>query len=155
MTEKPPLLGKVLLGRMVPMNVAASDALKAVAGKTVRFSLHRYGANERRRGFYWTMLNVAAGALTDATGFHWDQELLHNELKRRLELGETYTTPSGHTVFKPQSTSNAAMNETERARWTDRCAALLSSWLGVEMQQLLEESTARNNGVGVNDNGEG
>lgn len=148
MTDRPPLLGKVVLGRLAPANRAAEDALKAAAGKTVRFELKRYGANERRRAFHFVMLDVAAEALTDATGFHWDAELLHRELKERLGLGETFVTPSGHKVFKPRSTSNRAMDEAERARWTDRCAALLSHWLGVEIGELMNEARARNGGVG-------
>lgn len=147
MADKPPLLGKVVLGRIVPANGAATEALRACEGLGVRFEIKRSGANERRRGFYWVMLDVAAEALTDATGFHWDQELLHNELKRRLELGDTFTTPSGHTVFKPRSTSNRAMNEAERAHWVDRCASVLSHWLGVEVTELMDEARARNGGI--------
>ena len=89
------------------------------------------------------MLDVAAEALTDATGFVWDQELLHGELKRRLDLGQSFTTPSGHRVFKAQSTSNRAMNEPERARWTDRCANVLSHWIGCEITQLMDETRRR------------
>lgn len=149
--DKPPLLGKVSFGRIVPANGAATDAVSALEGMTIRFEVKKSGANERRRGFYFVMLDVAAEALTDATGFKWDQELLHAELKRRLELGESFKTPSGHTVFKPRSTSNRAMTENERARWTDRCAGVLSHWLGVEVTTLMDESRARNGGVGPGD----
>lgn len=146
--DKPPLLGRVTLGRLVPTNGAAESALKAAEGLAVRFEIKRSGANERRRGFYWVMLDVAAEALTDRTDFHWDQELLHNELKRRLELGDKFVTPSGYEVFKPKSTSNRAMAEPERARWVDRCAAVLSQWLGVEITALMDEARARNGGEG-------
>ena len=94
------------------------------------------------------MLDVAAEGLTDATGFVWDQELLHNELTRRRGLGERFTTPSGHEVFKPRSTSNRAMTEPERARWTDRCANILSHWLGCEITELMDEARRRNGDVG-------
>lgn len=147
MADKPPLLGQVRFGRIIPANGAANDAVQALEGLQIRFEVKRSGANERRRGFYWVMLDVAAEALTDATGFKWDQELLHTELKRRLELGESFKTPSGHTVFKPRSTSNRAMTENERARWTDRCAGVLSHWLNVEVTQLMDEARARNGGV--------
>lgn len=151
MADKPPLLGKVVLGRLVPANGAATDALRACEGLGVRFEIKRSGANERRRGFYWVMLDVAAEALTDATDFHWDQELLHDELKRRLGLGEEFVTPSGHRVFKKRSTSNRAMTEAERARWTDRCGNALSFWLGVEVTELMDEARARNGGIGPGD----
>jgi hypothetical protein len=151
MADKPPLLGKVVLGHIVPTNGAAADALKASEGLHIRFEIKRSGANERRRGFYWVMLDVAAEALTDRTDFHWDQELLHDELKKRLKLGEEFTTPSGHKVFKKRSTSNRAMTEPERARWTDRCAAVLSQWLEVEIKELMDAARAKNGGVGPED----
>ena len=146
MSEKPPLMGKVQLGRIIPANPAATQALAALSGMTIRFEVKRSGANQRRRGFYWIMLGVASEALTDATGFLFDEELLHNTLKQKLDLGQTFTTPSGHTIFKPQSTSNRAMTENERARWTDRCATVLSHWLGVEVTALMDEARARNGG---------
>ena len=142
MSDKPPLLFEVKFGALHPVNSAAREAVKAVTGQC-RVEIKRSGANERRRGFYWVMLDVAADALTDATGFVWDQELLHKELKRRLELGESFTTPSGHKVFKPQSTSNRAMTEPERARWTDRCANVLSHWLQCEISELMNEARRR------------
>lgn len=145
MADKPPLLFAKRFGGLHPANSAAREALKAIEGD-VRVEIKGVRANERRRSFYWVMLDVAAEALTDRTGFVWDQELLHGELKRRLELGEKYTTPSGHEVFKPQSTSSRAMLEPERARWTDRCANVLSNWLGCEVSGLMDEARARNGG---------
>lgn len=145
MSDKPPLLFAVRFGALHPVNTAAKEAVKAIpAGLDCRVEIKRTGANEQRRGFYWVMLDVAADALTDATGFHWDQELLHAELKRRLELGETFTTPSGHKVFRAKSTSNRAMTEPDRARWTDRCANVLSHWLQVPIADLMDETRRRN-----------
>lgn len=148
MADKPPMLGKVQFGRIVPTNDIAHDALRASEGLHVKFEIKKSGANERRRGFYWVMLSVAAEALTDATGDPWDSELLHDELKVRLRLGTEFTTPSGQKVFKKRSTSNRAMTEPERARWTDRCAHVLSTWLQVEITQLMDEARARNGGIG-------
>jgi hypothetical protein len=142
MSDKPPLIFDPRFGALHPANSAAREAMKAINGPCT-VTIKRTGANERRRGYYWVMLDVAAEALTDATGFVWDQELLHDELKRRLGLGKEYTTPSGHKVFKPQSTSNRAMTEPERARWTDRCANVLSHWLGCEINQLMDETRRR------------
>ncbi len=144
MSDEPLYLFRERLGSLVPVNGEARDALKSFRGKTVRARLTGMRANERRRGFYRVMLDTAAGALTDKTGFHFDAETLHQELKRRLDLGEPFTTPSGHKIFKARSTSNKAMTESERARWTDRCAAVLSSWLGVEMTELMDEARRRN-----------
>lgn len=141
--DKPPLIFEARFGALHPMNTAAREAVKTLAGQC-RVEIKRSGANERRRGFYFVMLDVAAEALTDATGFCWDQETLHEELKRRLDLGETFITPSGHKVFKPRSTSNRAMTESDRARWTDRCANVLSHWLGCEITELMDEARRRN-----------
>lgn len=143
MADKPPLLFRVEFGRLAPVNTAASEAVKAIPAGNVRVEIKRTGSNEARRSFYWVMLDVAAQALTDATGFAWDQELLHNELKRRLELGDTFVTPSGSKVFKPKSTSNRAMTEPERARWVDRCANILSHWLNVPIVDLMDETRRR------------
>lgn len=143
MSDAPPLLFAPRFGALHPVNSAAREAVRALTGEC-RVEIKRSNANQRRRAFYWVMLDVAAEALTDRTGFVWDQELLHNELKRRLELGETCITPSGHRVFKPQSTSNRAMGEPERARWTDRCANVLSHWLQCEVTELMNEARRRN-----------
>lgn len=143
MADKPPLLFEVRFGALHPANTTAREAVKAIPGGAVRVEIKRTRANERRRGFYWLMLDVAAEAMADQTGFPFDQELLHNTLKAKLGLGETFTTPSGHTIFKPRSTSNRAMTEPERARWTDRCANALSHWLGVEVHELMNEARRR------------
>lgn len=143
MSDKPPLIFAPRFGALHPINSAAREAVKELVGDC-RVEIKRSGANERRRGFYWVMLDVAAEALTDRTGFHFDQETLHDELKRRLGLGETFKTPSGHTVFKPASTSNRAMTEPERARWTDRCANILSHWLGCQISEFMDEARRRN-----------
>lgn len=143
-SDKPPLLGKVLLGRIVPQNGPARDALRASEGLAVRFEIKKSGANQRRRGFYWVMLDIAAEALTDRFDTPLDSELLHDTLKRKLKLGEEIVLPSGDVVFKPKSTSNRAMTEPERARWTDRCCAVLSHWLGVEISELMSEARRRN-----------
>ena len=143
MSDKPPMLCEVRFGALHQVTSTAREAIKACPPGSVRIEIKRTRANERRRGFYWTMLEVAAEALTDRTGFAFDQETLHGELKRRLGLGDTFVTPSGHTIFKPQSTSNRAMTEPERARWTDRCANVLSHWLGCEIAELMDEVRRR------------
>jgi hypothetical protein len=140
--DSPPLLFVKQFGALRPSNTAAQAAVQAIDGE-VRIEIKRTRGNQHRRSFYWVMLDVAAGALTDATGFFWDQQLLHDELKRRLGLGESFTTPSGSTVFKPRSTSDAKMTEDERAQWTDRCASVLSHWLKVPIVDLMNEVRSR------------
>jgi hypothetical protein len=144
-SDKPPLLGRVLLGRVVPLNGPAKDALRSVEGTEVTFDIKKSGANQRRRAFYWVMLDVAAEALSDRTDSPWDAETLHDTLKTKLRLGTDLKNTRGEVVgFKPRSTSNRAMTEPERARWTDRCATVLSHWLEVEITELMNEARRRN-----------
>lgn len=142
MADAPPLLFTKVMGGLRPANAAATEALKGVQG-TCRVRITRVTANQQRRAYYWVMLAVAAQSLQDATDMPWDAELLHDELKRRLQLGEEWKTPSGVTVFKPRSTSDKAMSEPDRARWTDRCANVLSVWLGVPVATLMDEARAQ------------
>lgn len=141
--EKPPLLFTVRFGALHPVNTAAREAVKAIPAGDVRVEIKRTRANERRRGFYWTMLDVAAEALTDRTGFPFDQELLHASLKDKLGLGDEFYSPNGTRFFKAKSTSNRTMTEPERARWTDRCANVLSHWLQVPITDLMDEARRR------------
>ncbi len=143
--DSPPLFFTKVLGSLRPSNPAAHEALKAITG-TVKVKITKATANQRRRGFYWVALAVAAEVLADKTGDPWDAELLHKELKIVLKLGETFTTPSGREVFKPASTADAKMSEPERARWTDRCMNVLSVWTGVPVQTLLDEAKGREHG---------
>lgn len=142
MSEKPILIFEKRFGSLHPVNPAAEDAIKAIDSRC-RVEIKRYGANERRRALYWVMLGVASRALTDASGIPFDEETLHDDLRRSLKFGEEYVTPSGRVIFKPRSTSNREMSEIERARWFDRCAHVLSTWLGVEIDELIRESRER------------
>lgn len=144
MADTAPLLATGRFGSLVPVNDAARNAMKAVNGIQCRIEIKKSGANQRRRAFYWLMLDAAATALTDMTGQPWDSDLLHDELKRRLKLGVEFTTPSGVKVFKARSTSNREMTEPERAHWTDRCAHVLSTWIGCTMNELMDEARRRN-----------
>lgn len=140
-TEQPPLLFTKQLGSLRPANKAAEAAIKAVDG-TCRVRITKVNRNQRRRAFYWIMLDAAASALHDRHDIDMDAELLHDVLKRKLGLGTEITLPSGEVVFKPRSTSDKAMDEVERAHWTDRCVNALSRWLGVPVQTLLDEARA-------------
>lgn len=142
-----PLIFKKSFGALRPGNKPAEDALRTVAdGKSVCVRITGITANQRRRAWYWLMLQVAAEALSDRTGDPWDSSLLHVELKRVLKLGDEFTTPSGRVVFKARSTSNRAMPELERSQWTSRCAAVLSRWLEVPVEDLMDAVRAADGG---------
>jgi len=142
MADSPPLFFKPVLGSLRPANKAAEDAMKAVQG-TVTVKLGKVTRNQRRRGYYWTLLGVAAEVLQDRDGQPWDAELLHFELKLALALGDILVTPSGRQVFKPRSTSDAKMTEPERAHWLDRVSNALGQWTGVPAEDLMRETRER------------
>ena len=145
-SETPPLLFAARLGSLVPVNAPARDAVKALASAgdgRCRVEIKRSNANQRRRAFYWVMLDVVAETLSDATGSAWDAETLHDAVRERLGLGEWLVTPAGTKVFKPRSTSNRSMNEADRARWTDRVATYFSRQIGCEVHELMNEARRR------------
>jgi hypothetical protein len=143
MADDPPLIFEATtIGTLRPVNGAAVTAVRGINGR-VKAKLTGMNRNQRRRAFYWVMLDVAAEVLTDKTGDPWDGKLLHDKLKEALNLGETWTTPSGRKVFKPRSTSDKAMNEVERTQWLERCKRALSIWCEVPVDDLMAEAKAR------------
>jgi hypothetical protein len=144
-SERPPLFFVKQLNRLAPCNRAAEDAMKALSATDgmVRIRITRVNRNQRRRAFYWVMLDVAAKALHDSHNIDMDAELLHDTLKRKLKLGEEVLLPSGEIIFRPRSTSDKAMTEIERAAWTDRVALTLSRWLKVEITELMDATKAQ------------
>lgn len=149
MSDTPPLFVVKAFGNVFkPANAAADAAMRAIKdGTQVKMKITRITANQRRRSFYWVMLHVAAQALKDKTDRPWDAELLHDTLKETLRLGEMWETPSGKVIFKPRSTSDRAMSEPERARWTDRCAETLSTWLQIPVTTLMDEARRQDTGL--------
>lgn len=143
MSEQPPLFFKPVLGSLRPANQAAEDAMKAVSG-VVTVKLGKVTRNQRRRGYYWVLLGVAAQVLQDKTDSPWDAESLHDILKRRLRLGTPLRNSGGDEIgFKPRSTSDAKMSEPERARWLNRVSQALSHWTGVPAEDLMREARER------------
>ena len=140
--DAPLIFEKTAIGTLRPVNGAATTAVRGIKGR-VKAKLTGMNRNQRRRAFYWVLLDICAEVLADKTGNPWDAELLHDTLKEALNLGETWTTPSGRKVFKPRSTSDKAMNEVERAQWLERCKRALSIWCEVPVEDLMAEAKAR------------
>ncbi|MGV0964171.1 MAG: hypothetical protein ACOYBT_09805 [Polynucleobacter sp.] len=145
MPDAPPIICEQVLGTLRPANAYSAEAIKAIDGRCV-VKVTKMRRNQRRRAWYWIMLDVVAQQLADTTGTPWDAETLHDDLRDRLKLGKPLRTPNGRTVWKRQSTSDRSMNEIERARWTDRVATYLSRQIGVEVHQLIDEVRARGGG---------
>lgn len=145
MVDEAPLIFEPVLGRLTPVSNSAKDAMKAINGRVV-VKLTKMTRNQRRRNWYWTMLDVVSEVLTDTTGTPWDAETLHDDLRDILGLHDELKTPSGRIVKKRRSTSDKSMNEVDRAKWTDRVANYLSHQIGIEIHQLIEEVRARGGG---------
>lgn len=143
--DSAPLVFEKVLGSLRPSNGAATEALKAIEGRCV-VKITRMTRNQRRRAWYWVMLDVVAEVMADKTGTPWDAETLHEDIRERLGMGEWLQTMSGRRKFKFRSTSDKAMTEIDRARWTDRVATYLSRQIGVEMQELINEVRQRGGG---------
>lgn len=141
MRDEPPMIFARNLGALYPQNRAAEDALVALkAGEPIAVKFGKGGWNQRRLGFYWVMLTVAAEHLSDRIDGHLDAEQLHRLLKRKLKLGTEIALPSGEVFFDEESISVAAMSEPDRARWVDRVSTILAHWLGVPVNVLMDEA---------------
>ena len=144
--EAPLIFEGTTLGLLRPVNRPAVEAAKVMIGQKVVVKVTKMTRNQRRRGFYWTMLDVVAEVLADKTGTPWDAETLHDDIRERLNLGEWLKSPSGRRKFKFRSTSDKSMTEIDRAAWTNRVANYLSRMTGIEISQLIDE--VRNRGGG-------
>ena len=78
--------------------------------------------------------------LNEAHNLTLDEQDLHDITREKLRIGKYLTLPSGDRFFKHASTSNRAMNEADRAAFTDRALHLWSTWTGVEVTTLREEA---------------
>lgn len=144
--EAPLIFEGTALGLLRPVNRPAVEAAKAMIGQKVVVKVTKMTRNQRRRGFYWTMLDVVAEVLADKTGTPWDADTLHDDLRETLGLGVPLKSTSGRKVWKRRSTSDKSMTEIDRAAWTNRVANYLSRMTGIEMSQLIDE--VRNRGGG-------
>lgn len=141
MADKAPMLFETHLGMLRPANRVAEDAMRTIKGK-VRVEIKGGVANERRRGLYWSVAALVAPLLNDAHNMTLDEQDLHDITRQKLGVGEWQILPSGDKRFKPASTSNRAMNEAERAAYTDRALNLWSTWTGVDVTTLKREADA-------------
>ena len=139
MADKAPLLFEAHLGMLRPANAAAETAMREIRGR-VRVEIKGGVANERRRGLYWSVAALVVPILNDLHGLTIDESDLHHITREKLGIGHRITLPSGETYFKPASTSARAMNESDRATYTDRALHLWSTWTGVDVTTLNREA---------------
>jgi hypothetical protein len=139
--DKPPLLFDAHLGMLRPANAAAQEAMREIKGR-VRCEITGGRANQRRRGLYWSVASLVVPLLNQAHRLTLDEQDLHDITRDKLKLYDEMILPSGEVYRKRRSTSNRAMNEAERADFTDRALALWSTWCGVDATTLRHEAEA-------------
>ena len=139
MADKAPLYFDARLGGLFPANRAAETAMQEVRGR-VRVTMTGGTANQRRRGLYWIVAGLVVPLLNDRYNMTLDESDLHHITREKLGIGEQIHLPSGDSYFKPASTSNRAMNEADRADYTNRAFTLWSTWTGVNVDALRIEA---------------
>lgn len=139
MPEKSPLLFEAHLGMLRPANAVAERALTEIKGR-VRCDIKGGAANQRRRGLYWVVAALVVPLLNDRHNMTLDEDDLHDITRQKLGIGEWQDLPSGVRRFKCASTSNRAMNEAERAAYTDKALNLWSTWCGIDVTTLKMEA---------------
>lgn len=137
--DSPPLLFTSHLGMLKPANRAAEEAMREIKGR-VAVTIKGGIANQRRRGLYWSVAHLVVPMLNDMHGMTLDEQDLHDITRIKLRLCDEIMLPSGEVHRKLRSTSNRAMNEAERAAFTDRALALWSTWIGVDVTTLRAEA---------------
>jgi hypothetical protein len=139
MPDKAPILFEAHLGMLRPANAAAEAAMREVRGR-VRVEIKGGVANQRRRSLYWAVASLVVPLINERFGMTLDEDDLHHITRDKLGIGERITLPSGQSYFKPASTSNRAMNEADRAAFTDKALALWATWTGVDVTTLKREA---------------
>lgn len=138
-TDKAPLIFEAKLGMLKPANMAAENAMQEVKGRvTVKISGGK--ANQRRRGLYWAVMALVVPLLNCRYQLTLDDQDLHDITRDKLRLFDEVKLPSGDVHKKRRSTSNRAMNEAERAEYTDKALQLWSTWVGVPVETLRDEA---------------
>lgn len=139
MTDKSPLYFEPRLGMLRPANVAAEDAMREIKGR-VKVTMTGGKANQRRRSLYWVVASLVVPILNDLHTMTLTEDDLHDITRTKLGLFDEIKLPSGDIHRKLKSTANKAMNEADRADYTNKAFALWSTWTGVPVETLREEA---------------
>lgn len=139
MSDKAPLFFDARLGGLFPANAVAEAAMSEIKGR-VRVEIFGGKANQKRRGLYWSVLALVVPLINDLHNMTLDDDDLHDITRDKLKLVTEIKLPSGDIHRKRRSTKNRAMNEAERADYTNRALQLWSTWTGVDVTTLREEA---------------
>lgn len=125
---------------LVPSDLAAQEMVQALPeGKAVLMDMRR-ARSPKNHAHLFAILKVACENLEG----YPDTETLLDALKLATHLTRPVMMPDGKIVWIPKSINWAAMPEDEFQRWKARALFVLGQLLGVDPQQLLEETGIRN-----------
>jgi hypothetical protein len=143
MADVEPLLFRVTLGTLRPLNGAAADALKALAdGSMVRVEVKRTTGNVKRMAWYWVMLKIALDNLADAFDGPVTSGMLHKWLKRKAGIAKPIIAKKTGEIIDYDYGSIAFHNmpENERAEFIDFASETLAARLGCHPMELQNEA---------------
>ncbi|MDR6511520.1 hypothetical protein J2792_002392 [Novosphingobium capsulatum] len=143
MAETEPLLFRVQLGALRPINGAAADALKTLAdGSMVRIDIKRTQGNIKRMAWYWVMLKIALDNLEDAFDGPVTTQMLHKWLKREAGLAKPIISRKTGDVIDYDYDSIAFHNmpEHQRTEFIDFAIRVLAKRLGCHPEVLASEA---------------
>jgi hypothetical protein len=139
--DKAPMMFDTRLGGLFPANTAAEEAMREIRGR-VSVKISGGKANQRRRSLYWLVAALVVPLLNQKFEMTLDDDDLHDITRDKLKLYDEFDLPSGDKHRKRRSTSNAKMNEADRAAYTTRAFELWSTWTGVDVTTLQSEAEA-------------
>jgi hypothetical protein len=129
------------LGGLFPANAIAEEAMREIKGR-VAVKISGGKANQRRRSLYWSVAALVVPLLNQKYEMTLDEDDLHDITRDKLKLFDEFKLPSGDIHRKRRSTSNAKMNEADRAAYTTKALELWSTWTGVDVTTLQDEAEA-------------
>ena len=139
MPNKAPLYFTAHLGMLRPANRMAEEALREVKG-TVRVEIKGGIANQRRRGLYWVLAGIVTELVNDKHNMTLTEADMHDIMRDKFGMYDKQTLPSGDSHKRYWSTSDRAMNEADRAEYLNKCLAVWSRWVGVDVTTLRQEA---------------
>ena len=116
MSDKEAALFEKRLGKLVPTNEAADDALRAISnGKIVEVTI-KQPRNPRRLRLYWALCNLVC---ENSDRFE-SREQVSDHLKIALGHCDTFVTGKGQVGYVPKSISFAKLSEADFVQFFDR-----------------------------------
>lgn len=125
---------------LVPSDLAAQELVESLPeGKAVLMDMRR-ARSAKNHAHLFAILHVACEQLDG----YPDEETLLDAIKLATNLTRPVKRANGEIIWLPRSINWSAMPEDEFQRWKARALFVLGKLLGMDPQQLLEETENRN-----------